>query len=125
MNVMFDHTATHLQEIKAACAGVEAANSQLHDLRKQADSQVTRAEQEIACLKTSLQSLAVNINGSAEAESLLCLQSLEDFKAMDQALVSSLREYWAAQVSDPRSASDEVPQVDQSLICIAHFLTKV
>ena len=99
-----------LQEIEAAETQIQRAQLELETVREEAGLQAVEMEHEVARLREAVQGLNEGMRGGHEGQTLLCLQDILAFKAVDEELCSALAQYWEMQVAH-RPSSLELAEV--------------
>lgn len=95
-----------LQDIEATDASIDRANKSLDKLKEQANIETAQIAEEVAHLEEAAKDLDVCLSGGTEHGVLLCLNDVEEFKAIDKELTTTLTSYWEAQISDSSSSSE-------------------
>ena len=94
-----------LQEIEATQSLIQRADQDLRSSREQADEVALQLRETVHLVEEAVRDLDLTLAGNNEGSSLLCLNSIEDFKEVDKALLAEMSSYWTAQVSSAPSCA--------------------
>ena len=107
-----------MQEIEATQSQILRTTQELEHAREQAKEEALQLKTTAQFLQEAVEQLDLTLAGNNQGSSLLCLNDVGAFKAVDQTLLSEMTSYWTAQISSAPTCNQllEVKEKENSLL---------